>query len=173
VLKQDVRNILGNVLKQLFHASSSESVLERVRRLYDEHERDTDRTDPSDSAIERICADFESALVEISQQMEKVYIFIDGLDECPENARARLLRALKRLGTLSTVHLLVSSRPETDIGTAFSNVTTINIDDHQLNQPDIFRHIDWAFDHHEELRDIPPSKKEEIKNSLKAKSDGM
>jgi hypothetical protein len=168
--KQDVRNILGHLLRQL---TSQEGVFNKIKTLYDEYQSEggNNRFSASPGSIDRICNDFESLLGKVVTDLPNVYVVIDGLDECQE--RRRLLRSLKRFGTEWPVHLLVSSRPEGDIKTLFSDVAAINIDEDQLNRPDIFQHIDWAFEYHEELRQISSPVKEEIKGKLKAKSDGM
>lgn len=170
--QNDVRNILGSLIKQFIGVSPSESVLEPVRKLYKAHERDNEREQDSASAIKRICQEFESILLQVCAH-SKVYIFIDALDECEEARRQRLLGIVVNLGKARNINLFLSSRNESDITRALSGFPVIDVDEHQLNAGDIYHHIDWAFGQYDDLKAIQQGVKQEIIRKLKEKSDGM
>lgn len=105
--------IIRSIVAQLFGSRpDTPDSLDRLRE-----ERDKGHM-PSRSML-------EEAIYSAIQGFKKTYILIDGLDECPasskddfdRNLREELLDLLTTIRTrqLSTLHLLVTSRPEQDI----------------------------------------------------------
>jgi len=110
-----------------------------------------------------------SMLEWISNSFDRMYIIIDGLDECKE--RKELLTLLRQISA-TNLHVLVTSRPETDIRKAFEGKPCLEMLEDAV-QHDIAIHIEWMLTHDEDLEDLPHSLKQEIRERLVAKSQAM
>ena len=108
-----------------------------------------------------------SELQWISHCFSEVYIIVDGLDECSgrEIIHPNLVRLAER------ARVLVTSRPETDIVSAFSAQTHLNIDEGVKR--DILTHVQWQMDNNKKFSHIRPSLKQKIEVELVARSAGM
>lgn len=173
--KRDPRNILGNLLRQIYISSNKEAVSARIKAVYDAHERDNDRNTNSERAMSTISAEFQLALLDISKKMPSLYIMIDGVEECNEDARTVLSRMFTAFEQAGSAHVLVSNRSESQISPAFPTQKTIDLDhaDSRPHRRDIWNHIDLVFESYEELKDLTTQEKTVIKDALKHKSDGM
>ena len=107
--KQDASAMLRALVLQL--SSQLNDNHTRLSRLYDRHRNAT----PPDS-------DLEDFLHQLVQAFEHVYIILDALDESPRNLHGKNIRrsVLESLATIREwsqpgLHLLVTSREETDI----------------------------------------------------------
>lgn len=98
-----------------------------------------------------------------------LYIILDGLDECAK--RSDLLDLLRNF-SLPNLHILVTSRPEADIEEVFTGEAQLHMDETRVRS-DIYTHIEWRLDNDERLKFIKPKLKDEIKETLIAKSAGM
>ncbi|KAL7954774.1 ankyrin repeat-containing domain protein [Trichoderma compactum] len=80
------------------------------------------RTDPSSE--ERL-----SLIKTLSQLFDKTYVFVDALDECPEENRDELLNLLKELEP--HIRLFTTSRPNVDISSIFDTLFEMKIEAHE------------------------------------------
>jgi ankyrin repeat domain-containing protein 50 len=125
----------------------------------------------------------EDALIATIHGFSEVYIIIDALDECPNSGgeRKKLLECLKRIhkAGLKNLHLLCTSRRETDIEAAlkpvfaspFTNSFDLSIYRDAIDR-DIGLHIDNALAS-SDYESWPEGVKREARESLVAKADGM
>lgn len=104
---------------------------------------------------------------------QRVYVIIDGLDEC--QTRKELLIVLMKLANNklnSRLNLLITSRPEEDIKSAFNGRPNAEMDPDGVRS-DIQSYVTWILDHHHNFNDVSKDLKLEIKETLVEKSDGM
>lgn len=115
--KQEDRYILGSLVKQLLPTSflvEGSTLMEHLENLYERN--GCGGSPPLDTLL--------FTLEWISSMYERVYVIIDGLDECDK--RKSIVKQLSKLVT-NVINLFVTSRPETDIEKAFEgrpNMTT-------------------------------------------------
>jgi hypothetical protein len=95
---------------------------------------------------------FINAIVSISSSFSKVFIIIDGIDECPAGTRREFCASLLTL-TRGNIKLFVTSRRERDIGEEFSEVPHLEMTE-DLSSIDKAIHLDWAFQNDRELKKI-------------------
>ncbi|KXT16092.1 hypothetical protein AC579_7146 [Pseudocercospora musae] len=121
----------------------------------------------------------EDALLEMLADNDRIFVILDAVDECPmerddrDNVLAGVANLLKRK---SDIHVLVTSRPEPDIASSLRDMAF-----HELNlrtsRSDISSDIDVfirkTIDEVPRLRSLPPELREEIRQTLDAKADGM
>jgi hypothetical protein len=160
--KQSLRTILGSFVKSLIPASGF-SDLDKLKELKEKHKGSS-----STVSVDNL----ESIFEKVTSSIDEVYLVVDGLDEC-EN-REELLATLSSLPSYnqsSSINLLVTSRPETDIDNAFSGKPRLQID--HLVRSDISAYISWRLAHDEKLKRIKPDLKREIQEKLEAKGAGM
>jgi hypothetical protein len=101
-----------------------------------------------------------------------IFLVIDGLDELQaDNGRRFTLEMFAKISS-SNLHILTTSRLETDIEEAFSEWTCIAMDVEAVRH-DITIHIGYRLDHDEKLKKLKPDLKLEIKEKLLQKCDGM
>jgi len=156
--KQKIRYILGSVLRQLIDCHEFDSRSSKLSHLLPLYER---KSLPSEVLM--------STLDHVSISFDRVYIIIDGLDECGD--RDELLHVLSTHQS-DTLNFLLTSRREKDIETAFAVKNRVGIDQ-EIVQRDIAAHIDWMLENNKNLMRIKPQLKQEIKEKLLAKSCGM
>jgi hypothetical protein len=126
----------------------------------------------------------ETTLRACVQDFKNVYLIIDALDECPvaDNERERLLNVLGcavRSG-LPNLHVLCTSRPESDIEAKFGPLfsrTAAKILDLQKRRKevsqDILTYIGQKIEESSKFRSWPLNIKEEVKSVLMQKANGM
>ena len=146
--KQDSRYILGSLVRQLMppislvSSSKDSAELKMIRAQY---ERNSGGGNPPLDTL-------FFTLEWISGMYERVYIVIDGLDEC-EN-RKTLVNSLEKLSP-DTFNLFITSRPENDIEKAFASKRKMGMDDLYVQQ-DIAAHIKVVLDEDDDFQDLDP-----------------
>jgi len=157
--KQDPRHILGSLIRQLLPEPSlaaGSSHIDQLNALRDQH---------SGALIDSLIFTLEL----ISNQFSQVYVVVDGLDECEK--RRILLNSFLKLNSRN-MNIFVTSRPEKDIERMFRGKTAAEMD--KLNiQRDIATHIERRLELDSWFEDINGELKDEIRQKLLAKSDGM
>jgi hypothetical protein len=103
-----------------------------------------------------------------SKVFDRLFLVVDGLDECRS---PHLLELLGKFN-VDNVHLLVTSRDETDIREAFSNKPQMQMDRPAVDK-DITVHIAYRMEKHPKLKKLSLELKKEIKEKLFSKCDGM
>jgi hypothetical protein len=109
-----------------------------------------------------------SALEWILSTFDRVWIIIDGLDECVE--RKGLLNILSVLAR-QPMSLFITSRPEKDVEKAFQGMPSLEMDQKPIKS-DIAAHVDWSLAQ-DEFADISDEMKREIRETLMGRSAGM
>ncbi|KAJ4253429.1 hypothetical protein NW762_010587 [Fusarium torreyae] len=118
--EQTSDRLLTSLLKQL--ASNQPALPTRIKNLYTEHFRARTRPD-----LNRIVEELQLMVATLS----KVFILIDGLDECQASERNHLLLQLSRLQIQHQINLLATSRPiptiMREMATHFETITSLEI----------------------------------------------
>ena len=98
--QQTVSNLIANLVKQMVQCHSR-AVSDNIRSFYEHHQRD--HTGPT---LDQITGALRSEI----EAYSKVFVIVDGLDECREDdgSRGKLLKLLRTLD--GKVNLLVTSR---------------------------------------------------------------
>src|SRR5260370_37908255 len=111
--KKDLRGLLSSFLAQLCH--QSDSYCDILSKFHSDHAKGL--RSPSDDALVGCLKE----LLKLPRQAP-VYLFVDGLDECPESSavlspRAEVLDFLKELvnSQIPNLRLCATSRPEIDV----------------------------------------------------------
>jgi hypothetical protein len=112
--KQTVSNLLASLLKQF--TQQRPSLCDSLADLYGWHSNRETRL-----SIEEISGALRVAVASFS----KVFIVIDAVDECCDEWRVQLLTELQNLSV--TVNLMMTSRPHTNLGTIFRQITKAEI----------------------------------------------
>ncbi|KAH0522614.1 hypothetical protein TsFJ059_006437 [Trichoderma semiorbis] len=110
--------IISSIIRQL--AEQCKPLPSAVKAFRDKYLEK--RIDPS--------SDERLSLIKIlSQLFDKTYVFVDALDECPEENRDELLNLLKELEP--HIRLFTTSRPNIDISSIFDTLSEIKIEAHE------------------------------------------
>ena len=169
--KQNLREMLASLVKQLCsQRPDTPKPFKDLERYKERGER------PGTDTLEAV-------LTATVRGFSAVHIVIDGLDECPASNRERtkLLDSLGRIVTAApaSVHIFCTSRKEDDIHAAISGLLSPPARDsidleayHGSLNRDIALYIDSTLARHE-YRSWPASVKEEVKERLVEKADGM
>jgi hypothetical protein len=112
--EQTVPGLIAGLLKQF--VQDHPAVSDHVKSLYERHFVDSTRVTPEE--VKTVLG------LEIGMY-SKVFIIVDGLDECLEGRQKALVTELKSLP--STVNLMVTSRPLQWIGCLFQHAKHLNI----------------------------------------------
>lgn len=121
--------------------------------------------------------DLEKAAISLLGKFESVFLFVDGLDECPEldahRTRQRVLDGLQRLGEIGPgLKLLMTSRNEMDIREHMHawSITSMAIKENNVNQ-DINKYVENELLRDKKLSRLPdPSM---IQAAFRENSGGM
>jgi hypothetical protein len=125
-----------------------------------------------------------TTLKSIVEESGEVYLILDALDECPEEGRQpgeeerrEILAWLKEIHAFSlpNLHILVTSRKETDIEYTLSTElasTLVCIEDAK-NKEDIRLYVTNQINDDRRLKTLRDDVKEEVKNTLMKKAGGM
>lgn len=170
--KQDPRVIFGSILKQLLHQTSltfESSELTPIKEFFKQCKDKIFRT-RSRTEI------FLSHIVTISRLFAEVFIIVDGIDECEATGdrlgRKDILYLLRTI-SLDKIHIFVSSRRrQNDIEEAFSGRDSLAMEVGAV-MSDIASHIDSRLKDKKGLMNLELPLKQDIKNSLLKKCDGM
>jgi len=183
-MKQDARNIFGSLLKQLVSKSDDNSPeMDIISELYNRHHDragdDNSRFGGSINKANKLSGEFVIALnaVADSHRESKLFLIIDGIDECPEETRLGFLERLKELSMFWTINLFVASRCESDIKATFqkepSECTTISMEEFEAVRAPIATHIAWVLETDPEFGDTSQATRDAIRRQLIAKGKGM
>ena len=159
--KRNVRSVLGSLVKQLL-LQQSPVELASVISLYDIYRELTPTADLLNA--------FTKILERMKTSFSRVYFVVDGIDEITD--RRELLSLIDQLLSMTMFNILVVSRPERDIETAFAWSYRLKVEAN-IVQNDISSYVDWQLDHDNKLRLIKQPLKEEIKSKLISRSGGM
>lgn len=121
----------------------------------------------------------EAILLKMSAEHDRIFVVLDALDECPteRDDREQVLAGLQRLLEAgSGIQILVTSRPEPDITSSLRSMAFQELDLQQIKSKtsrDIDVFISRTIDDNHRLRALPVSIREDIRETLNAKADGM
>ena len=126
--KRDRHGLLSSVLVQL--CQQSKAYCDILSNLYLMHDKGSRQ--PSDSGLVQCLKD----MTQLPGQAP-VYLIVDALDECPNtdtlpSPREKVLLLIKELveSKIPSLHICVSSRPETDIGAVLETLASHSISLH-------------------------------------------
>lgn len=121
----------------------------------------------------------QAALFAVAEKFGDVFIVADALDECPKNGNLReeLLELIKDMNTrsLSNIHLLVTSRPESDIEELLKSLSTTRVIPIQGSpiDADIKSYICNEISSDSKLKKFPIEEQKKIEKRLIEGADGM
>lgn len=110
--------ILGTILKQLIPENEAWDEIEpKILRAY----KDGTRIPETSELVELICS--------LMKLQPKVYIILDGLDECERSPKQDILSFLERLATLAnaSVHTFVSCRDEDQLTRSLNSYSRVRL----------------------------------------------
>lgn len=125
---------MGSLVKQLLLSTDiTESIERRIKECLSHSEFETRTPDLSELA---------DLLKTVMNAFRRVFIAIDGLDECDPLEQRQLTGVLKSLTELSqpTIKLLVCSRHEVEIAKVFEDGARLRLTG-QLNMDDIYQYV--------------------------------
>lgn len=162
---RDPLNLAGSLLAQIcfklgYCPPSLESAFDRCKMSGSPYER-------------RITLEIISEILLETAIENKITILVDGLDEC-EN-RVEILEFFSELGVKAKLmNILVSSRDETDIREAFSEMPRMRLElaSAKLNH-DIDSYIDHRLSHDREFKWLKESFQQTIRQRLSTEAKGM
>ncbi|KAI9788101.1 MAG: hypothetical protein M1816_007233 [Peltula sp. TS41687] len=128
-------NIIGSLIKQLLLSTEiTASIEERIKECFSHFESEDVVPDLSE---------LEDLLKMVMKAFGRVFLAIDGLDECDPMEQRQIACVLKTLTQLSqpTAKLLVCSRQEVEIAKAFENGPRLRLTG-QLNMDDISQYVE-------------------------------
>ena len=171
--KQDRRGLLSSLLLQL--TARSDVFHEILNRLYLAHGEGSRQ--PSEDDLTRCLKD----VLAIPGQ-GKIYIIVDGLDECPNNSgiptsREKVLKLVKDLHSLRLPHLriCITSRPEFDIRSFLEHLTShcVSLHDEGGQKKDIIDYLKHVIETDPKMGKWREDDKQLVVDTLARKADGM
>ena len=171
--KKDLRNLLSSLLYQLY--DQSDSYLNIFSNFYLAHRRGSQY--PSDAALTQCLKDMLNC-----PGQAPIYIFVDGIDECPRasgrrSPREDVLMFIKELVgfRLPDLHVCISSRPEIDIKTIIHPPAfhSISLHDENGQVQEIIDYITSIVGSNPGMRNWTVEDKELVIDELSQKADGM
>jgi Cdc6-like AAA superfamily ATPase len=168
--KQSFENTLRSLVWQVYH--QNEAARKHLDSLYSSACQNG-KAQPNFDSLQK-------AFAEMIHNLKEVWIVLDALDECaPRGELLAWLRSVNQdLSLQVNMHVLVTSRPEQDIGSAIrryaSNGQMIAIRD-DLLEADIRNYVQTRVREHEGLRRWRGHKEiqDQIETSLLEKANGM
>ena len=151
--EQSLNNILGSLLKQLIQDQGSLSTA--MSKLYEPY---------GDLGMPPSSKDISEALLHSLGLYSEVFLIVDALDECSDDARWGIIEALRSL--TPNVCILILSRPRGDIGEDLKDFKRLEI---KANKADIELFIDAQIQKNSNLRRIverSPSLRGDIKEGV-------
>ncbi|KAI9769861.1 MAG: hypothetical protein M1839_003580 [Geoglossum umbratile] len=162
----ETQNILGTITRELLENIIIPDDLEqKINQLY----RPGARTAAEDELV--------SILYAVLKYFSKVYICIDGLDECEKDDQTAILSVVNQLAQTdrAVVKIIITSREETLISTALRGFPRLRVSADK-NSLDITAFIEETVESNigsGALKIRDPSLKSDIISTLKAGADGM
>ena len=171
--KQDRRGLLSSLLLQLTARSNAfHDILYRLYLAHDEGSRQPNEND--------LIQCLKDVLAVPGQG--KIYIIIDGLDECPNNsgmptAREKVLKLVEDLHSLRLpyVRICITSRPEVDIRSFLEYLTShcVSLHDEGGQRKDIIDFLKHVVDTDPKMGRWREDDKQLVIETLARKADGM
>jgi len=171
--KKDLRGLLSSFLAQLCH--QSDSYCDILSKFHSDHAKGL--RSPSDDALVGCLKE----LLKLPRQAP-VYLFVDGLDECPESSavlspRAEVLDFLKELvnSQIPNLRLCATSRPEIDVKNVLRPLLfrSVSLHDEKGQKKDIEDYIKWVIHTHRKNEWWTAEHRQLAVNVLTEKSNGM
>ncbi|KAF4912025.1 GA-binding protein subunit beta-2 [Colletotrichum fructicola] len=108
---QRLQDVLSSIFKQL--CQNMKVLPEILSKLHEKHAAQLTQPSPEE---------LENALIETSKSLSRVFIVLDGLDECQAtlDCHTRLLSCLYNLQTKTQASILITSRPTSEVEIIFS-----------------------------------------------------
>lgn len=106
-------DLVASILKQVLRTTG---VTDEIRKVYQDHQ--THATRPG---LTKLSSLLQSSIA----TLPKVFIVIDGLDECPQTTRDTFVREIPKLG--SSAHLLITSRQSISIAREFPDAMYLEL----------------------------------------------
>ena len=171
--KQDRRGLLSSLLLQLTaRSNASHDILNRLYLAHDEGSRQ-----PNENDLIRCLKD----VLAIPGQ-GKIYIIVDGLDECPNNSgiptsREKVLMLVEELHSLRLPHvrICITSRPEVDIRSSLEHLTShyVSLHDECGQRKDIIDYLKHVIETDPKMGRWREDDKKLVVKTLARKADGM
>ncbi|KIM27834.1 hypothetical protein M408DRAFT_159774, partial [Serendipita vermifera MAFF 305830] len=150
-------NLLSSILRQFYDGIS---LSENIKALYRKHvERKTCPT----------IVEVAELLSAETKRFSKVFVIVDALDECPEENHYRKLFFGRLQALKSTVHLMITSRPEIS---AIADSVQLEI---VASREDLDRYIEGRILQSSRLNDLlrGDEDRSRLKETIIQKADGM
>ena len=106
--------LIGSILQQIL--TGTMAVTDDLRTLYEHHE--PSKTGPT---IEELSVQLQAYV----RNLEKFYVVIDALDECPDVKREELLKHVRNLQP--AVNLMITTRPASHVANGFPKAACVEI----------------------------------------------
>ena len=171
--KQDRRGLLSSLLLQLTARSNTfHGILDLLHFAHGEGSRQ-----PNENDLTRCLKD----VLAVPGQ-GKIYIIVDGLDECPNNSgmptsREKVLKLVGDLVSLRLPHvrICISSRPEIDIRSSLERLTShcVSLHDERGQRKDIIDYIKHVIVSDQNMAKWREEDKQLVVDTLAQKADGM
>jgi len=171
--KQDRRGLLSSLLLQLTARSDAfHDILDRLYLAHDEGSRQ-----PNENDLTQCLKDVLSVLGQ-----GKIYIIVDGLDECPNNSgmptsREKVLKLVEELHSLRFPHvrICITSRPEVDIRSFLKHLTSqcVSLHDEGGQRRDIIDYLKHIIETDAKMGRWREDDKQLVIDTLARKADGM
>ena len=171
--KQDRRGLLSSLLLQLAARTNAfHSILNRLYLAHGEGSRQ-----PSEDDLIRCLKD----VLAVPRQ-GKIYIIVDGLDECPNNSgiptsREKVLKFVEDLHSLRLPHvrICITSRPEVDIRSFLKHLTShcVSLHDEGGQRKDIINYLKHVIETDPKMGNWREDDKQLVVDTLARKADGM
>lgn len=161
--EQTTDALLASVLRQLI--ASQSSLPDVVHKLYKQHNTPARQTRPSTEELIRV-------LKSLTVIYSRTFIVIDALDECKvsNDTRLRVLSCIFQLRSDTGANFFITSRFNTEISSAFSNITTLEI---RANDEDVRRYLSGNIVYLPRFVRNDPSLQENIIDSILQAVQGM
>ena len=171
--KQDCRGLLSSLLLQL--TARSDAFHDILDQLYLAHGKGSQQ--PNEKNLTQC---LKNVLAIPGQG--KIYIIVDGLDECPNNSgmptsREKVLKLVEDLHSLRLPHLriCVTSRPEVDIRLFLEHLTShcVSLHDEGGQRKDIIDYLKHVIETDPKMGRWREDDRQLVIDTLARKADGM
>ena len=171
--KQNCRNLVLPIISQL--CAQSNLCCDTLSRVYLAHNEGAQK--PSDETLSKCLTEMLSLPIQ-----GHIYLFVDALDECPNNSgfptpREEVLELLNGLISLRlpNLHICVTSRPEIDIQTFLEPLTSLRISLHNQSgqKKDVMDYIRSIVNSDKKMRRWREEDRKLVIKMLSERADGM